>query len=172
MIKRLLVVLLSFLIGVVIFMPKVKLYSLLNSYLSKERVHLKEESLHDRWFYLDVEGLKVYYDGVESLDAGRVLINPWIVYNSLKLTDVRTSDSLRGIVDFKAKEVVLRYHPFSYKVVNIKGKSDYGEFAGEIDLLKRSVKIVFESPGKKFYNSPIAGYFKKSEEGEVYETEF
>ncbi len=168
--KKFLLVLLFFYLGFVLFMPKINLYYTLENFAKKEHVEIKEGVLKDRWWDLKIDEAKVYYDGISSFVAAHATIVPWIVYNRVHLSDVRPSKELERILRVHAKSVILTHSLLDYKHLLIEAEGDFGLLHGTLDLMARQVKLILE-PSEKFKNhSMVRQYFKKGEEGLVYES--
>ncbi len=169
--KKFIVLLLGFLVGLVLFMPKDQLYFTALNLLQKERVEIKSKEVRDRWFWLDIKDAKIFYDGIESLEAKSIDMKPWLFYNSVVIEDAKSSQELRGVMEIEANKVILTHSLLNYKEVHIEAKGSFGEAEGSADLIDRSVKILLK-PSKSFKNSQLSGYFKKSKEGWIYESKF
>jgi len=82
--KKILIAILFFILGVVLFMPKINLLYTLEGLLKQEHIELREDSLKDRWIDLNLQNALVLYDGVESLQARVLTISHWLFYNTIK----------------------------------------------------------------------------------------
>ena len=87
--KKILIAILFFILGVVLFMPKINLLYTLEGLLKQEHIELREDSLKDRWIDLNLQNALVLYDGIESLQARELTISPWLFYNTIKAYDVQ-----------------------------------------------------------------------------------
>jgi len=170
--KKILIAILFFILGVVLFMPKINLLYTLEGLLKKEHIEIREDTLKDRWIDLKLENALVLYDGVESLVAKELTISPWLFYNSIKAYEVEPSSTLKGMLNIKADSVSITHSLLSYKKASIEAIGDFGRIFGDVDLLDRKVHLVLE-PSDSFKNNKIVkDFFKKSEEGLVYESKF
>jgi hypothetical protein len=170
--KKIFLALLFFVIGLVLFMPKINLYYTMNDYLKKELITIKQKSIQDRWYKLELKDATAYYDGIKSLLAKEVDIKPWIIYNKIELKEIKPADSLKRFFNFKANKAVITHSLLSYKKAYIEAEGDFGALDGEIDLIGRKIHIHL-SPTKRFEKEQVVReYFKKSKEGYIYESKF
>ena len=168
--KKILLFILMFLIGVVLFMPKINLYYTLEDFAQKEHIQIKEKSITDRWIDLDIKDATLFYDGIASVDIAELTISPWIVYNTIKAKDVRPTKEIKRMLDVKASEVVMRYSLLDYKHIMIEASGDFGALHGTIDVVAQKVRLLLEPSAKFKHHDIVRQYFKKEEEGLVYES--
>ncbi|RUM67674.1 MAG: hypothetical protein DSZ06_00720 [Sulfurospirillum sp.] len=170
--KKILIAIVSFLVAVVLFMPKVNLFYTLEELLKKEHVEIVVDSIKDRWIDLVLKDATVFYDKIESVKAKEIDIKPWLVYNVIEAKDITMAKGLQSILNFKIDEAKISHSILHYKSLNIEASGDFGSLSGEVDLLKRSVHILLQ-PTRRFERSQVArDYFKKSKEGLIYESKF
>ncbi len=168
--KKIVLFITIFILGLVLFMPKINLYYTLENFLKKEHIMIKEGAIKDRWVALEIKDASVFYDGVASLEAKEIDILPWIFYDKVTLKDVRPAKALTSMFDAKADSITLTYSLLSYKTIMIAAEGDFGTLRGYIDLRERKIHLVL-APSKKFKNHQVVReYFKKQEEGLVYES--
>ncbi len=168
--KKILIFLAIFYVAFVIFMPKENLYFTLKNTLKNERIGLSEESLNNNIASLEALGVVASYDGIPSIQAKELVVTPFLFYNKVKAYEVSAAASLKKMFSFSADVVEITYAIWNYNEAKIYATGDFGELNGVLDLEKKSVKIVLE-PSMEFENTPVLKqYFKKSEEGYIYET--
>ncbi len=167
--KKILIFLAVFYIASIVFMPKENFYFTLKNSLKSERIGVSEETLSDNFASLKALGLVVSYDGIKSIQAKELTVTPFLFYNKIKAYEVSAASSLKEMFSFSADEVEITYAIWNYKEAKIYAVGDFGELDGVFDLEKKSIKVVLE-PSEEFKNTPIMRqYFKKSEEGYIYE---
>ena len=167
--KKILIFLAIFYIAFIVFMPKENIYFTLKNSLESERIGLSEESLSDNFVSLKALNLIVSYDGIKSVRAKELTVTPFLFYNKVKAYEVSAASSFKEMFSFSADEVEITYAIWNYKEAKIYAVGDFGELDGIFDLEKKSIKVVLE-PSMEFENTPIIRqYFKKSEEGYIYE---
>jgi len=170
--KKLIVAVVLFFIGLVIFMPKENLLSTLKSLLKKEHIEIVSKDTKDRLIDLKLDDTLFIYDGIESLEAKSISVKPWIFYNKIEANALAPTKGLRGILNVKADEFTITHSILKPTIANINATGKFGELDGFADLKKRSVYLLLK-PSEAFKNSKIVrDYFKKSKEGLVYESNF
>ncbi len=151
-------------------MPKVNLYYTLENLAKKELIEIKEGSLKDRWTDLNIKDVTLFYDGIASIDANELTIAPWLFYNKVTALGVSPTKEIKSMFDATADKVTLTYSVLDYKHVLIEAEGDFGEIKGAVDVIEQKVRLIL-TPSKKFKNNTLVKqYFKKEEEGLVYES--
>jgi len=151
-------------------MPKENLYYTLVNKLKQERVVITQESLSDNLISLKGKNALVFYDGIESIQAEKFTISSYLLFNKVKIFNVSASEDLKKMFGFSADFVKISYVIWNYKSVDISAIGDFGKLRGDINLETMEVKLMLE-PSEEFQKSPLLNqYFKKSEEGYIYES--
>jgi predicted nucleic-acid-binding protein len=168
--KKILIAFVFFLLGVVLFMPKINLYYTLENILEKEHIVIKEGALQDRWVDLSIKDAVIFYDGIASVEAADITITPWIFYHKVTMHDVHPTAAIANMFNAQADEVVLKYSVLDYKHVVIEAVGDFGRIDGTLDIKEQKIHLLLE-PSETFkHNTLVREYFKKREEGLVYES--
>jgi hypothetical protein len=169
-VKKILLVFIVFLLGVILFMPKVNLYYTLENILQKEHIIIKEGALKDRWIQLDITDAVVFYDGIASVEVSSITVMPWLLYHKVTMEDVRPTPEIARMFDAKANRVIMTYSVWDYKHIMIEAEGDFGLLHGRLDVLAQKIYLLLE-PSETFKNNALVRqYFKKQEEGLVYES--
>jgi hypothetical protein len=159
--KKILIFILGFLIGFIIFMPKDNLYYTLQKYLEKEKVYINSNIKSDISLNL-IDGT-VYYNGMDILRFEKVKILPLILFNELKADNIKVSIKNYKITSLKA------FYTLFYPIkIFIKGKSSFGELEGYVDMIKREVKIYILN----LTDTSIKSFLKKDKKGYFYYAKF
>ncbi len=168
--KKFLLLLTSIYLALVLLMPKVELYYTLKKILERERIVLAQSDLKDRWFDLKIEGVKLYYDGIESARAEAVDLWPWLFYNQLRATGVRAGKDVRKMFDFNADRITVRHSVLHPMAATIDASGNFGKISGSVDVKSGKVKLRCE-PTKRFLQSQaFREFFRKTGEGYIYES--
>ncbi len=168
--KKFLLLLTSLYLALVLLMPKVELYYTLKNLLHQEHIVLTQETLRDRWFDLKIEGLKLYYDGIESATAEEVELLPWLFFNQLEATGVKAGKDLKKMFDFVAEKIVVRHSVLQPLIASVKAEGNFGLIKGSFDLKTGKLKLLCE-PNSRFKRSQaFRELFRKSEEGYIHES--
>jgi hypothetical protein len=170
--KKVFLLIVSFLVGVIIFMPKENLLYTLGKELKKDNIEIVSDEIRDRLIDLDMKNVLLIYDGIEALRIKEIDIKPWMLYNKIEAFDIAPSKSLSNMLNIKAKHLTIIQSIIDMKKAHISGDGDFGVIEGEIDLGKRVIKIILH-PKSSFKNSQLLrDYFKKGKEGYIYESKF
>ncbi len=168
--KKFLLMLFSFYLAIVFLMPKVELYYTLKSFLASEHIALTQQQVKDRWFDLKIDRLKLFYDGIESAEAERVTVVPWLFFNKIAAENVRAGSDLRKMFDFKADEVTIYHSVIAPTEAKISAYGNFGKIEGSVALLKGHIKLICE-PTDAFKSSAMfRELFRKRDEGYVHES--
>ncbi|MDO9209068.1 MAG: hypothetical protein Q8R86_11000 [Sulfuricurvum sp.] len=157
---------------IIVVIPKEKLYFTLESILSEKNVFISNESLTNRFFYLDIANGTLMVDNLEIATVENIRIAPWIFLNRLTISSVSFSPLYRPFFPGKIDEITLTYslwHPLS---VQIHGEGDFGECNGALDLVDQKVRLLFD-PTAQLRRYPLLVFkLHHEKEGLVYESDF
>jgi len=168
--RKIILFITMFLFGIVLFMPKVNLYFTLENFAKKEHVEVKEGTLKDRWIDLNIKDATIFYDGIASLNANELTIAPWLFYNKVTALGISPTKEIKSMFDVTADKVSLIYSVLDYKYIMIEAEGDFGQIEGTLDVIEQKVRLIL-TPSQKFKNNTLVRqYFKKEEEGLVYES--
>jgi len=168
--KKILLVFVVFLLGVILFMPKVNLYYTLENFLKKEHIVIKEGSLKDRWVDLSIKDAVVFYDGIASVEASSITVLPWLLYHKVTMQDVHPTPDIARMFDANAQRVTMTHSVLDYKHIMIEAEGDFGLLHGTLDVMEQKIHLVLEVSELFKNNALVKQYFKKQEEGLVYES--
>ena len=168
--RKIILFITMFLFGIVLFMPKVNLYFTLENFAKKEHVEVKEGTLKDRWIDLNIKDATIFYDGIASLNANELTIAPWLFYNKVTALGISPTKEIKSMFDVNADKVSLIYSVLDHKYIMIEAEGDFGQIEGTLDVIEQKVRLIL-TPSQKFKNNTLVRqYFKKEEEGLVYES--
>ena len=167
--KKFIVILLSFYLSALFFMPKEQLLFTALNQTSKENLNYKVEDLSDFGFFESIKRLTVYYDKGELLEVDDTKIYPFLFFNKLTFSQIHLLGSFRKLLNIKIIEVSLTNTILSPTTVNIYANSTIGELRGSFNTNNSRLKLILE-PNDKFNSFKYKNYFKKTKEGYTYET--
>jgi hypothetical protein len=168
--KKILLFILFFYLGAVLFMPKINLYYTLEGLLKKEHVEIKEGRLVDRWIDLKIEDATIFYDGIASVKMDDLTISPWLFYNKIVAQNIQPTTDIKRMINVKATEVEISYGVMDYQSIMIEAKGDFGLLHGTLNIFDRNLRLILEPSAKFKHHDIVRRYFKKEEEGLVYES--
>ncbi len=169
--RKFLLILGSFYLATVLLMPKTNLYYTLKHYLKQEHIVVTQQGVKDRWFDLKIEGMKIYYDGIESASLRSVTVWPWLLYNRIHATDVAAGKDLKKMFDFQASDVTISHTVTDPMHVHITAEGNFGSIEGSLDIKAGKLKLIC-MPTESFRRSvAFREIFRKTEEGFVHESD-
>jgi hypothetical protein len=152
--KKVLAVILGFYIGIVVFMPKKDIFYTLTYKLPKTDVIA---NISQTPISLDIKNAKIYYAGIKSVFLQKLTVYPLIFFNAAVLQDTKIN-----LGNYIIKKTFIFYTPFYPFKIFVKGKGNFGNFEGFVDIKNRYVKIFFKNPKnniKAFLQKNSKGYF-------------
>ncbi len=168
--KKFLIFLVIFFIAIIALMPKENLYYTLKNIIKEQRITINEERLSDNIISLKGEGVSIFYDGIESVNADNFSVMALGIYNKIDASNVGASKDLKNMFGFSAENIEITYALWNYNQAVIVASGDFGSIDGTFELSSQTLKLLLE-PSLAFEKSPLLRqYFKKSEEGYSYES--
>lgn len=168
--KKILLFIMIFYVGIVLFMPKINLYYTLEGFLKKEHVEIKEGVLKDRWIDLEIKDATIFYDGIASVHVEQLTLSPWLFYDSAKAINIKPTKEIQKMFNVHADRVSCRYSVLDYKHIMIEAAGDFGTVHGSVNIMAQKVRLILEPSAKFAHHDIVRNYFKKEEEGLVYES--
>ncbi len=155
--KKALLLFLGFLIGMIIFMPKEELYYKVLHILHQNKIDVISKT-SSSLFSLNLKNIRVNYLGIKAAEIKKTEILPLVFYNKAEAKDIKLK-----IGNFFIKKVSIIYIPFTD--AKIKGKGNFGEFSGFLNL--KEIKIYIKNP-----SAEIKGFLSKDKKGYYYHESF
>jgi len=155
--KKILIFIIGFLIGLIVFMPKQELFFKILEILHTKKIDIISKTKQTP-LYLKISDAKVYYLNLPSATIKNITVYPYIIFNKIKAENIKIN-----LGDFKIKSLNIFYIPFLN--AKITGKSNFGEFEGEANL--HEIKIYIKNRSNK-----IKSFLKKDKKGYFYYERF
>jgi hypothetical protein len=146
--KKFLIALIAFLLGLIVFMPKKDIFYTAEHYLKDINIVSKIQS---NPFFLKLNNGKIYYLNIKAATFKEAIIFPFILYNQANIKNLKI-DSL----NLTLNNIKIIYSPFYFKKAFIFADN----LKGEIDILNK--KIHLESKNPPNY---LKGFMKKTKKG-------
>jgi hypothetical protein len=159
--KKFFLFLAGFLMGLIIFMPKDNLYYTFQDYLKKENIYINSDIKSGISLYLK-NGV-VYYNGMDISKFENTEILPFIFYNQIKGKNITLN-----IGNYKINSLNIVYTVFYPIKIFVKGDSSFGKIDGEVNLIKKEVKIYI----KNLTNNSLKKFLRKDDKGYFYYAKF
>jgi len=159
--KKFIVFLIGLFLGLIVFIPKDNIYFTLQKYLSKENIYIN--SRIDSSINLDLKKGTIYYNGINLITFNKIVISPFIFYNKVAIKNLKIN-----FENLKIKNANIVYSFFNPLKIYINGTSNFGKLKGEINLLKRNIKIYILNLSNSFLKNSL----KKDKKGYYYYATF
>lgn len=158
---------------VIAFLPKSNLFYLAENYLKEQKIIFNNEELSDYLGMFDIKNSEIFYDGLHVGNIEKISFIPAIFYNSIALKNANFTDSMKQFVPKNISSLHVRHTLFYPIMIFIRAEGNFGEIKGDINLYKKSVKLVLSPTPSFAKNYPaIASQLKKQEDKYIYETTF
>lgn len=168
--KKIIIFLGLFYIAFITLMPKENLYYTLQNRLQAERVVLTQEQLSDNLISLQGENMSLFYDGIKSVEVDAFSVMVLGFYNKINALNIEPAKELQKMFGFSADEIEITYALWNYTAADISATGDFGSIEGTFEPFTGTLKLLLE-PSLAFEKSSlIRQYFKKGEEGYIYES--
>ena len=138
--KKFLVIFFGFFIGVILFMPKERLFFTLQKYLAQKQIFINGAS-KETPLSLQLTNTTLFYNGMDVASMRRISIYPYLFFNRLQMHDAALKVGNYSIKTLSADYSLL--HPWQ---VVLHGKSTSGSLDGAIDLKARELKLYIQNP--------------------------
>ena len=154
--KKILIFFTGVFIGIILFMPKDNLYFTFQKCLTKQNIYINSKIKNG--FALNLLEGKVYQNGINLASFEKTEIIPFVFYNKIISKNIKIN-----FQNYKIKNLNITYSILNPLKIYISGKSSFGKISGEINLLKRFVKIYILNLSdvnlKTFLRKDKKGYF-------------
>ncbi|NOQ31453.1 MAG: hypothetical protein GQ570_10045 [Helicobacteraceae bacterium] len=143
--RNTLLYLLLFIAMLIVFMPKVNLYYLLEKELSAKGVVISSENLSDRFFSLNIKDATIYVKQIKSAKVANVNITTLLFYNYIEFDNIELSQSFEDMLPTKIKNVKILYSVLNPLNITATSIGEFGEASAVISLEKRVVFVTIKA---------------------------
>ena len=169
MVKKTVIALVLLWFALLLFMPKIQLYYLLEQNLAKQEIKLNESKISENPFGLTVTDMQVYFKGIPVAKIEKTEMVTLLLYNRITATHITLDALLKEKFPASIEKLVLQYSVIDPLHVHISGSGSFGTLEGNYDLRAHKVHIDIAA-GKDI--GMIQQWLKKGEKGYYYETSF
>jgi len=159
--KKFIFFLVGLFLGFIVFMPKDNLYFTLQKYLSKKNIYINSKI--DSSMSLNLKKGVVYYNGMDIMMFEKVIISPFVFFNKIEADNVKIK-----IQNLEIKKIDIVYSIINPMKIYINGNSNFGKIKGNINLLKKHIKIYILN----LSNNILKSILKKDKKGYFYYATF
>jgi len=157
---KFLVIIISFFIGIIIFMPVENLFFTLEKKISKQNIYINtttSTSITNLYLY----NLTIFQKNKKIAFIKKGEIIPLIVFNKINLSDI-------SIKNIHFSKITLTHTIFNPVIIEVLATSNIGKFKGIINLKKRFLKIYISN----IKQNKIKSFLHKDKKGFFYEKIF
>jgi len=159
--KKFILFLIGLFIGFIVFIPKDNLYYTLQKYLSKEKIYINSNIKNS--LILTLSNGKIYQNGINLAQFEKVKIIPFLVYNNIKAKNIKIS-----FQNIKIDNLNITYSIINPLKIKINGTSNIGKINGEVNLIKKIIKIYILN----LNNNTLKSFLRKDKQGYFYYEKF
>ncbi len=159
---KFLTIILSFFIGLIIFMPKENLFFTLQKELKKENIFINTKA-SSNLIDLKLDNSKIFVNKINIANIESIKITPLLFFNKIDLKNIKIDFNHLNVDNLNLTYSILT--PFN---VDIKGSSNFATIKGFIDLKNRNMKIYLLN----LTNKTIKSFLKKDKKGYFYAQKF
>jgi hypothetical protein len=172
-ILKLFLYLFVFIVFFIIFLPKESFYNLLEKELEKNQIIVSNETKKENPFSFSVLNADIFYQGINIAKVDDITFKTYLLQSKVTIKNINFLDTLSSFAPTPINEVVLEHSILDINKINIKSNGTFGELSGNIDILKREVKIELNASAlMKSSYSKLLKYMKFENERYIYEYKF
>ncbi len=150
--KRIAIIIVGFLIGFIVFMPKKEIFFLLQRVLPQQNIQITSTPSQNP-IKLTLFNTKIFYSNIKTASIKEINIYPLLLINIIKAKNIKLDI---GNIQIKTLNAYFTLYPKTF----IKGDGNIGEFEGWISL--KEAKIYIKNPSfqiKPLLKRDKKGYF-------------
>ncbi len=154
--KKFFIFLIGIYIGFIIFMPKENLFFTLQNYLKNQNIYINTKTTSNP-FSLSLKNFTIFINGIDIARGEKISIFPFIFYNKIEAKNINVN-----VQNIKINNLFATYSIINPIKIIITGNSNFGKIDGNIDVIKKTIKIYVKNPSeeiKEFLRKDNKGYF-------------
>lgn len=157
----------------IIFLPKINLYYAAEKMMAKQSVYISDENLKDKGISFHIENASLLFEKLPLAQVEEISLRPWILYNNVTVDTIRLNEGFADFLPSEIDKIQLSYWVFNPLHLKINGQSKESLFYGDIDLLKRTLRVHLrpDTASEKQYKSMLSK-LTPEEGGYLYEYKF
>lgn len=172
-ILKLFLYLFAFIVFFIIFLPKESFYNLLEKELEKSQIVVSNETKKEKLFSFSVMNADIFYQGINMAKVDDITFKTYLFQTKVIFKNINFLDTLSSFAPTPINEVIFEHSILDVNKINIKSSGTFGEVSGNIDILKREIRIELNATTlmKNSY-SKLLLYMKLENERYVYVYKF
>jgi len=169
MVKKSLVFVFVCWIGVVVLMPKSKLYYKLEEQLKQKDIILNEKSIQEGLWGMRLEGVTLYAKGIEMAKIETMTFFTLLGYSSVEIKGVEVDDSLANIVPTSIRHITIEHSLLKPLDLLLSAQGGFGGVEAEVDMVSKRLSLEFN---QTIEIDMLRPKLNQTEKGWHYETSF
>lgn len=172
-ILKLFLYLFTFMVFFILFLPKESFYNLLEEKLERSQIVVSNETKKEKLFSFSVLNADIFYQGINMAKVDDITFKTYLFQTKVIFKNINFLDTLSSFAPTPINEVIFEHSVLDVNKINIKSSGTFGELSGNINILKREIKIELSaSPLMKNSYSNLLRYMKFENERYLYEYKF
>jgi hypothetical protein len=157
----------------IVFLPKINLYYAAEKMMAKQNVYISDENLKDKGISFHIENASLLFEKLPLAQVEEIRLRPWILYNSIEVDTIVLNEGFADFLPSEIDTIEVKYWIFNPLYLKLSGQSKESLFYGEVDLLKRTLRIHLrlDVASEKQYKTML-GKLTPEEGGYRYEYKF
>jgi len=169
MVKKSLIFVFVCWIGMVVLMPKSKLYYKLEEQLKQQDIILNEKSIQEGLWGIHLEGVTLYAKGIEMAKIETITFFTQLGYSSVEIRGIEVDDSLANIVPTDIKRINSVHSLLHPSQLLLTAQGGFGGVEAEVDMVSKRLSLEFN---QTIEIDMLRPKLKQTEKGWHYETSF
>ena len=163
----------AFIVFFIIFLPKESFYNLLEKELEKSQIVVSNETKNEKLFSFSVLNADIFYQKIIMAKVDDVTFKTYLFQTKVIFKNINFLDTLSSFAPTPINEVIFEHSILDFNKINIKSSGTFGEVNGNINILKREIRIELNASAlmKNSY-SKLLRYMKLENERYVYVYKF
>jgi len=159
---KFLVIMFSFFIGFIIFMPKENIFFTLQKELSKQNIYINTQTKNNL-FTLNLKNSHIFINGINIANINQTSILTLILFNKINIHNITINFN-----KLKIKTLYIQYSILNPLKIDINGIANFANIKGDIDLKTNTLKVYLLN----LTNNSIKSFLHRDQKGYFYVQKF
>ena len=163
-----------FFICILFFLPKVSLYHYGEKELVKHKIVFSQEAVVDNGLFLELSGINISYEGIQSAKVETLYLKVFALYNSLHLQNIQLEDIAVSFVPIHIESLDIEYSVLNPLYITGRGNGEFGKVDVRVSILDKNVSVILHpsSMMQKKYMKTLKMLQKESDGSYTYAKTF
>jgi len=163
-----------FILSFALFMPKLNLYYMLEGELQKQNIIISDEKIKETAFKLTITDANISFDTLESARFKELDLIMFLLYQSLKIQDIRLLGVASSFMPTKIDHVNISYAVTNPLIVNISANGAFGTTKGIFNIREKKLHLTLTASKQmqQKYKKTLSYLTKTKDGGYIYDTIF